>query len=151
MISLLSRTEKSNQSSVLNADTLVILAFSEKGAQAVAEIIGERMELEPNLPGCLSHQSRGSRHGSHRGRSCSPSDPSAGGARGRLQGVCLVKTWSARLIARWSRTDVGDLVPDSSGDPWSPPEIVRQHVKWDAAMVVEHECEQLRCGVEWHP
>ncbi len=66
-------------------------------------------------------------------------------------GVCLVKTWSSRLVARWSRTDAGDLVPDSSGDPWSPLEIVRQHVKWNAAMVVEHECEQLRCGVEWHP
>ncbi len=64
--------------------------------------------------------------------------------------VCLVKTWSSGLVARWSRTGVGDLVPDSSGDPWSPLEIVRQHVKWNAAMVVEHECEQLRCRVEWH-
>ena len=48
--------------------------------------------------------------------------------------LCLVKTWSSRLVARWSRTGVGDLVPDSSGDPWSPLEIVRQHVKWNAAM-----------------
>ncbi len=64
--------------------------------------------------------------------------------------VCLVKTWSSRLVARWSRTDVGDLAPESSGDPWSPLERVTQHVRWDAAMVVEHECEQLRCRVEWH-
>ena len=64
--------------------------------------------------------------------------------------LCLVKTWSSRLVARWSRTDVGDLVPESSGDPWSPLEMVTQHVTWDAAMVVEHECEQLRCRVEWH-
>ncbi len=64
--------------------------------------------------------------------------------------LCLVKTWSTRLIARWSRADVGDLVPDSSGDPWSPLEIVRQHVTWDAAMVVERGCEQSRCSVEWH-
>ncbi len=70
-----------------------------------------------------------------------------GGKKCRL---CLVKTWSSRLAARWSRTDVGDLVPESSGDPWSPLEMVTQHVKWDAAMVVEHECEQLRCRVEWH-
>jgi len=64
--------------------------------------------------------------------------------------LCLVKTWSSRLVARWIRTGMGDLVPDSSGDPWSPLELVRQHVKWNAAMVVEHECEQLRCRVEWH-
>ncbi len=48
--------------------------------------------------------------------------------------LCLVKTWSSRLVARWSRTDVGDLVPDSSGDPWSLLEIVGPHVKWNAAM-----------------
>ena len=71
--------------------------------------------------------------------------------KAQLKGLCLVKTWSARLIGRWSRADVGDLVPDSSGDPWSAPEIVRQHVKWDAAMVVECGCEQLRCRIEWHP
>ncbi len=64
--------------------------------------------------------------------------------------VCLVKTWSSRLVTRWSRTAVGDLVPESSGDPWSPLEMVTQRVTWDAAMVVEHECEQLRCRVEWH-
>ncbi len=64
--------------------------------------------------------------------------------------VCLVKTWSSRLVARWSRTGVGDLAPESSGDPWSPLEMVTQHVRWDAVMVVEHECEQLRCRVEWH-
>ncbi len=64
--------------------------------------------------------------------------------------LCLVKTWSSRLVARWSRTDVGDLAPESSGDPWSPLEMVTQHVRWDAVMVVEHECEQLRCRVEWH-
>ena len=69
------------------------------------------------------------------------------GLSGRL---CLVKTWSSRLVARWSRADVGDFVPDGSGDPWSPLEIVGQHVKWIAAMVVEHECEQLPCRVEWH-
>ena len=64
--------------------------------------------------------------------------------------LCLVKTWSSRSVARWSRTGVGDLVPDSSGDPWSPLELVRQHVKWNAAMVGGHECEQFRFRVEWH-
>ncbi len=64
--------------------------------------------------------------------------------------VCLVKTWSSRLVARWSRTGVGDLVPDSSYDPWSPLEIFMQHVKWNAAMVVEHECAKSRCRVERH-
>ena len=71
------------------------------------------------------------------------------GARTAIH-LCLVKTWSTRLIARWSRADVGDLVPDSSGNPWSPLEIVRRHVTWDAAMVVERGCEQFRCNVEWH-
>ncbi len=47
----------------------------------------------------------------------------------RFVNLCLVKTWSSRLAARWSRIDAGDLVLDSSGDPWSAPEIVRQHVK----------------------
>ena len=66
-------------------------------------------------------------------------------------GLCLVKTWSSRLVARWSRANAGYLVPDGRGDPWSALEIIKQHVTLDAAMVVERGCEQLRCRVDWQP
>ena len=38
---------------------------------------------------------------------------------------------------------MGDLVLDSSSDPCSALETVRQHVKWDAAIVVEHAYGKL--------